>query len=168
MEGFHNPGQFEHPTFPFPLSPRHQAGLDEAAVSLLTDDQVVQDPEVDGSGCLRQGSGEVLIFRGRLGIPAGVVVDEDDAGGVVGQSLLDDLAGVYHRPVDGSFLEDLVIQDPVLGIQKNDHEGFVGKAGQFHPGEVQDRLGGGEDLPSFDLLRQISAANFFDQADEGG
>ena len=63
----------------FPLRAWHEAGLDEAAVSFLPDDQMVQDPEVDGAGGVHQGSGEVLILRGRLGITAGVIVDEDDA-----------------------------------------------------------------------------------------
>jgi hypothetical protein len=40
---------------------------------------MVQDPEVDGTGGLHQGSGEALILQGRLGVAAGVVVDEDDA-----------------------------------------------------------------------------------------
>jgi hypothetical protein len=31
-----------------------------------------------------------------------------------------------------------MIQNPVLGIQKNDHEGFMGQARQLHPGEVQE------------------------------
>jgi len=57
----------------FPLRTRHQAGFDEAAISLLAHDEVVQDPEVDGAGCLGQGAGEILIFRGRLGVAAGVV-----------------------------------------------------------------------------------------------
>jgi len=63
----------------FPLRAWHQAGLGEAAVSFLPDDQMVQDPEVDSPGGVHQGSGEGLILRGRLGITAGVVVDEDEA-----------------------------------------------------------------------------------------
>jgi len=62
----------------FPLRAGPEAGLDEAAVSFLSDDQMVQNPEVDGSRGVHQGTGEVLILRGRLGITAGVVVDEDD------------------------------------------------------------------------------------------
>ena len=45
----------------------------DAAVTLFSNDQMVQDPEVDGTGGLHQGSGEGLILRGRRGIPGGVV-----------------------------------------------------------------------------------------------
>ena len=58
---------------PLPLRAGHQAGFDEAAVAFLPDDQVIQDPKVDSTGCLGQGSGEILILLGRLGIPAGMV-----------------------------------------------------------------------------------------------
>jgi hypothetical protein len=34
---------------------------------------MVQDPEVDGAGCLGQGTGEVLVLRGRLDVAAWVV-----------------------------------------------------------------------------------------------
>ena len=63
----------------FPLRAWHQAGFDEAAVPFLPGDQMIQDPKVDGAGGLHQGPGEVPILRGGLGVPAGVVVDEDDA-----------------------------------------------------------------------------------------
>ena len=99
---------------------------------------MVQDPEVDGAGGVHQGSGEVLILRGWLGITAGVIVDEDDPGRMPGQGRLHNTAGVNNRPVHRSFLHNLMIQNPVLGIQKNDHEGFMGQARQLHPGEVQE------------------------------
>jgi len=95
-------------------------------------------------------------------------MDEDDAGGMPGQGLLHYAAGVDHRPVHRPFLHNLMLQNPVLGIQKNDHEGFMGQACQLHPGEVQNRLGGRENLPSLDLFRQVSRAHFFDQPDQGG
>jgi hypothetical protein len=38
---------------------------------------MVQDPEVDGAGGVRQGADEVFIFRGRLGVPAEVFGNED-------------------------------------------------------------------------------------------
>jgi hypothetical protein len=34
---------------------------------------MVQDSKIDGAGCFRWGAGEILIFQGRLGAPAGVV-----------------------------------------------------------------------------------------------
>ena len=41
---------------------------------------MVEDPEVDGPGSVHQGTGELLVLRRRLGVPAGVIVDEDKAG----------------------------------------------------------------------------------------
>ena len=57
----------------FSLRAWHQAGLDEAAVSFLSDNQMIQYPEVDGAGCLGQGAGEVPILRGQLDVAAWVV-----------------------------------------------------------------------------------------------
>ena len=37
----------------------------------------VQDAEVDGAGGVQQGRGKVFISPGRLGVPAGVVGNED-------------------------------------------------------------------------------------------
>ncbi len=65
---------------PASITPRLQDSIfNKTEIPLLADDDVVQDPKVDRSGCFQEGAGEMLVFGGGLGIAAGMVVDENDA-----------------------------------------------------------------------------------------
>jgi hypothetical protein len=145
-----------------------QTSFDEAAVPLFSHDDVIQDTQVDGARSIQKGARELTVFRGRLGVTAGVIVDEDDAGGMVGERFFHDPPGVDGRAVYRPFLDDFEIQDPIFCVQEYEHENFMGKPGQFYTREIQDRLGRREDIFLFHLLGQIDCAKIFNQTNQSG
>src|SRR5690554_340319 len=74
----------------------------EAHVTLLGDDDVVEHPDAEDRPGLDELPGDAEILCGGLERSRGVVVDQDDRGGTVGDRLGKDLPGV----------DEALVQDP--------------------------------------------------------
>lgn len=96
---------------------------------LAADDQVVKDSDVEEAKRLLQALGDLAVGVTRLGIPAGMVVEEDDGGSVELQGALGDDSAVDFAAVDGAAEEMLGGQDVVLGVEEDDAEHFVRQVG---------------------------------------
>ena len=60
---------------------------------------------------------------------------------VMSKRRFDDPARVDDGSVNRSFVQNFVVDDVVLHIEKYDHEGFVRKPGELYPREVSNGLG---------------------------
>ena len=89
------------------------------------DHQVIQHSDVEKGKGLLEAVGDGAVGRAGLGVSAGVVVKEDDRGGVVVQRLLGDDAGMDFAPIDGALKEVLGGKDAVAGVQEHRAKHFV-------------------------------------------
>jgi hypothetical protein len=138
----------------------------QAEVSLAADDQVVVDRQVQGPGGLDQGPGQFLVGGRGSEMAAGVVVDQDKAGGLVFQRQFQDLAGIDHRLVDRAFLNDFLGDDLILAVQKDHPELLVGQAA--HGGAaVVHQVSQGLDLLALEgFFLQVALGAGLDQFNE--
>jgi len=141
--------------------------FDETEITFLPHDDMVQNSKIDGTGGFHEGKGQLLILRGWLEVSTGVIVDENDTGGMIGQGFFNNTPGIDDCPVYGPFLNDFIIQNLILGVQKDGQKGFMGKTSQFYPGKIEYRLRGREHISIFHLIGKISRANPLYQPDEG-
>lgn len=96
---------------------------------LATDDQVVNDSDVEEAQRLLQALGDLAVGLARLRVPARVVVEEDDGGSVEVQGALGDDSAVDFTAVDGPGEQVLGRNDVVLGVKEDDAEDFVKQMG---------------------------------------
>jgi len=89
------------------------------------DHKVIQHSNVEKGKGLLEAVGDGAVGRAGLGVSAGVVVKEDDRGGVVVQRLLGDDAGMDFAPIDGALKEVLGGKDAVAGVQEHRAKHFV-------------------------------------------
>ena len=90
-----------------------------------TDDQVVEDADVEKRQRLLQAFGDLAVCFARLRVPARVVVEEDDGDGVELQGALGDDSAVDFAGIGGAGEEVLGGQDVMLGVEEDDAENFV-------------------------------------------
>jgi hypothetical protein len=95
---------------------------------VAADDQVVVHRQADGLAGLDQGPGQLPVRGGRGEVAAGVVVDQNEPGGLVFQGQFQDLAGIDHRLVYRAFLDDLLGNDFVLAVEEDHPELLVQEA----------------------------------------
>lgn len=94
-----------------------------------TDDQVVEDSDVEEAQRLLQALGDLAVGVAGLRVPARVVVEEDDGDGVEVEGALGDDSVVDFACVCGAAEEMLGGQDVVLGVEEDDAEDFVRQVG---------------------------------------
>ena len=107
----------------------------------LADYQMVEHSDFYGAGGIYDAPRQNFVFGRRRRIAAGMIVDENQAGGVMHQRELYDSPRIDDRVVDRSFVDDVVSDDVVLYVQIDHHERFVCGASEFNSCEVDDRLG---------------------------
>lgn len=90
-----------------------------------TDDQVVEDSDVEEAQRLLQALGDLAVGVAGLRVPARVVVEEDDGDGVEVEGALGDDSGMDFAAVDGAAEEMLGCQDVVLIVEEDDPENLV-------------------------------------------
>lgn len=90
-----------------------------------TDDQVVEDSDVQEAQGLLQALSDFAVSFAGLRIPARMVVEEDDGDGVELQGALGDDSAVDFAGVGGAGEEVLGGQDVMLGVEEDDAEDFV-------------------------------------------
>ncbi len=88
------------------------------------DDQVVEDVDVQQLACFNNRPGDMDILRAGAGIPAGVVVGNEDPGGVVNQGGLRKTSP-HLRGVDTALVELDQVQELVAGIEVRHPQFFV-------------------------------------------
>lgn len=91
---------------------------------------MIQHPHIDQRQGVLQACGEQAVGLAGFGDAGGVVVGEDDGGGVVGEGALDHLAGVDAGAVDGAVEQGFEGQHPVAGVEEQAAEDFVGFVAQ--------------------------------------
>ena len=91
----------------------------------VTDDQVIEQPDVHQLECGFETPRDALVRVTRLGNAAGVVVGNDHRGGVDRERLLDDLARINRRAVNRAAEELIEAQHPVPVVQVEAAEHFV-------------------------------------------
>jgi len=87
---------------------------------------MVEHPHIDQLQRLLKPLSEHPVGLAGLGVAGGVVVAQDQRGGVVGQGALDDLPGMDTGAVDRAAKQRLEGQHLVLGIEKQATEHLVG------------------------------------------
>ena len=149
----HEPAVFTGQVHPF----------DERHARALSDDEVVEDLDVDEG----EGGGELLgedaVDVAGLGDPGRVFVREDNGARVVVQGTAHDDAGVDDGSVEGSVGKVFVGEHSVAGVEEQGREDFdrvVAKAGGEEPGHGRGRV---EWTPSVEVAREVPASEF-----EGG
>ncbi|EGD08691.1 hypothetical protein XVE_3075 [Xanthomonas vesicatoria ATCC 35937] len=90
-----------------------------------TDDQVVNDPNVQEAQRLLQAFGDLAVRFARLRIATRVVVEEDDSDRVELQGTLGDDPAMDLAAVDSAGEQVLGRNDVVLVVQEDDPEDFV-------------------------------------------
>lgn len=108
-----------------------------------------------GGGFDFLGHGQV----GRRGLAAatGVVVGQDDAGGLVAQGRFDDQSRVDRGFVDGAFVEQGGLVDLVLAVQADHIKGLVEAAGKQRHGVLAGGGGAAQDRLLLKLALLITA-----------
>ncbi len=142
--------------------------LTKTKTAVFANDEMIENSDIYGAGGFGYSASEALVFWRRFGMAAGMVVHQDQANGVMGQSCLDNSSGIDDGVIYGAFVNDFVLDDFVLGVEIDDHKRFVGEASEFGASEVYDGLGGGERVLAFHPFCKISYAQFFDKSDECG
>lgn len=111
-----------------------------------TDDQVVEDSDVQEAQGLLQALSDFAVGFAGLRIPARMVVEEDDGDGVEVQGTLCYDSRVDIAPVDGAAEEVLGGQDVVLGVEEDASE------------DLTRQVGAAGDQVAAGLLRAVDAA----------
>jgi len=87
--------------------------LREAGGIVAGDNDVIEDSNIDEGEGLLDALGDHFVCLGRFGDSARVVVGQDDGGGVMFESFLEDFAGVYGGAVDGA-AEEVLASDQAM------------------------------------------------------
>lgn len=101
----------------------------QADVLPSTDDQVVEDADVQKRQRLLQAFGDLAVGFAGLRVAARVIVKQDDCGSAELKSALCHDSRVDIAPVDGAAEEVLGVQDLVLGVEEDHAEDFVRQVG---------------------------------------
>ena len=92
----------------------------EGVVSFVGHDDVIEKRDVEDVASFLELVGLVHVRGTRGGIPARMVVEEDDCGSVAQQRFLDDASVVDLRRLDGSNGNHLLCQREVGSVQEED------------------------------------------------
>jgi len=123
---------------------------------------MIEHPHVDQRQGAFQGLGEELVGVARLGDAAGVVVGEDDRGGIVVQGALDDFAGVHAGLGEGAAKQFFAGDDAVLRVEKETEENFMAQAGEVQAQIVAHQFRRDQSVAFGDFLAQGAARHFQD------
>ena len=93
-------------------------GLREGIFRRVTDDQVIEDADIDELQGFAQATGQELVGLGRFCNSAGVIVVHDDRGGVGIEYYTDYFARVDGSAVDRSAEEDLGAYEPMAIVEQ--------------------------------------------------
>ena len=118
---------------------------------MLTHYKVIEHLHVDHLQHLLETGGDRLVGIGRLGHAGGMVVGQDDCGGVLAQDCLDHLTGVNTSRIDGAEEQLLVIEQAVLVVEQHDGEHFPLVLPHLEPKEVCCRFGLSEGMAQMPL-----------------
>src|SRR5450759_3847618 len=102
-----------------------QSALGETHRSRASDDEVIEDLDVDKRERLFERLRKELVCPTRLRYAGGVVVGEDDGGRVVRERRLDHLARVHAGLGEGAAEQLVARDDAVLRVHEHDDEDFV-------------------------------------------
>ncbi len=79
-----------------------ESTLGERHATIITDDAVIEHPDVYQRQCLAEPARDEFVGLTRLGDARRVVVRQDHRRGIAAQSLLDDFAWVHTGTVNGA------------------------------------------------------------------
>jgi len=119
-----------------------------------TDDQVVENPDIEEAKCLLQALGDLAVGLAGLRVPARMVVEQDDGDSVEVQGTLGDDSVVDFACVGGAAEEVLGGQDVVLGVEEDDAEDFVRQVGAAGDQVVAGLLGAVDAAQPLEALLQ--------------
>ena len=153
-------------TSPAPAKP--QAPLPQAYPAPLPDHQMVEHIYAEELAGVHDLTGDGDIFRGGRGVARGVVVGDDDRGGVLFERFLEDLAHAHGRGVDRADVDGVMAQDVVLCGERYDLEVLLLEVAHLQQEQVGDVGGGGDLRALFGRGEQEPAADFERGLDLGG
>jgi hypothetical protein len=143
-----------------PLSALHilnKSAFGEAHRISAADDDVIEHFDFHEIEDSLELLGDVEIGLARLGNTAGVIVSEDDGGGVVFEGFFEDLAWIDRCAVDGA-AKEVFAGDELMALgQVNHAEDFVIESAESDSQVVGGDSWGGESGASADALGQCAA-----------
>lgn len=140
--------------------------LFETAISSLPHNEVIEDPDIEAlSGSDDRAGQSLVLFRG-FGVTARMVMDKDQGTGMVQKGSFNDSSWVDKGAIHGPFVDDFVMENLVLCVEIDHHEGLMGQARELGLRVVDYRLRGAEKILLFHLLRPMSARKFPYQPNE--
>ena len=93
-------------------------------------DEVIENADINQCQGRLQGGGQCPIGSRCICRTTGVVVSQDDGGGISGQALDNDFSWVNRGLCQGAPEHFQDVENLVLGIQKDHHENLVGFVGE--------------------------------------
>lgn len=99
-----------------------KAVVGEAVVTVVADDDVIEDLDLDAPRGEDEVAGDVPVAERGLGIARGVVMGEDERRGLVAQGVPDHLPGIDGARVHRALEERPLLEDLVLGVEEDDLE----------------------------------------------
>lgn len=106
-------------------------------------DEVVEDLNIEKGSRFDDFAGDGGVFGGRGRVAAGMIVGEDDAGGVLANSVAKEFADADDGGVDGPLIHARARQDLILGVEQERAHFFLLE--QRHVGKEARGVGGRRD-----------------------
>lgn len=116
----------------------------EADEAVGAEDDVVDDVDAEYFAGLSETLGEEYVFGAGLGQSGGVVVNEEDGLGALGDCGPEHFAGVDDGCVEGADRDGANSEDAVLGVEQDGAEVLTVKGSHFMEEHVGDVFGSGE------------------------
>jgi hypothetical protein len=107
----------------------------------LADDEVVDEADLHQPGGFGDAAGEIEVGAARRRVAGGVVVEQDEAVGVVGQGGAEDVARVGGGLGEGADADAFGGEVAEAAVDQRDDEVFAVEVGEFRAEEIVDALG---------------------------
>jgi hypothetical protein len=122
--------------------------------------------DVEGPGGLLERPGQPDIRFGGLDVARGVVVHEDQGGGLAPEGVLEDFPGVDNGLVDDAFLDGLDVDDAVPGVQIDHGEALVLQPPHADAAIIEELRRAGDLGPVDGLLPQVEGGQILDEPEQ--
>src|SRR6056297_2014546 len=130
-----------------------QAAFGEADAGGVTHHQVIQHADIDECERVPESPGDHFVGLAGLGDAGGVIMRQDQRGGILRQGALDDLARVDAGAVDGAAEQFLEKNHAVAVVQVQAAEHLVRQVPETRPEEPSHGIRGAEGrAPSYGFL----------------
>lgn len=105
----------------------HKPLISKRKEPVISHNNVIQDSHIQQDTTFLDLSGDLFIRLAGLSIATGMVVSQDDGGGMVSKADLENLFGVHDCAGDASFGDSDFFQDPVSPVQEQNPKLLIGE-----------------------------------------